>query len=1535
MTRSLLIRLAAVVVLLGVLLLAGLLVLTQTQAGRGVLLGQIEAAFDRQFEGSLELGPLRGGYFSLLEAEGAVLRDPRGEPVLTAEAVAFRPGWRALLRGDVVLRHVTLTRPDLRLVWQEDGSTNLADALRPRRPTSDQPADAPLLDLAGVRVIDGAVTTASTAPPLGIVQAGWLFDVQNARLTGLHALVSLRADGDATRLTVRRFRAALPDLPATIEGLEGRLTFTGDGLHAENVRLALTDSRLEGELRTTPEGLAVHLAEARLDGAEIARLVPAFPLRDRLAVEGRIEGALDDLRLERLRLERGASAAMATGRLRHLPDSLAFDLTLDPLLVRPEDVRALLPEFDGLDRLGRIDGRAEAVGSLAWTGGLRTATDARIALSTEGGRLDGLLAVASAPGSALRLGFDGTVRDLDPGRLAADRALAGDLSGSVRFALSGPNRIDLDARLGAGAFAGRTFEALTTDLALRGRAVSGAATLTAGGRLALDGTLDLASGTADVTAEAVAFDARRLLPDSPPTQLTGTIRLDATGAPGFPLDALTADLALALDGSTVTLADSAWALPAEPMRLALRPDGAAAPRLTFRTEAVALDAEGDFSWDALVPLAAAWGERLAVLGRAEVDKPLRPDTVRAAAAPLPIPALAEQRITLKLTALRESGLRPLLPAVAEASGLALTATLSGERLALALDAQGGFVETGGPRLDGLDLALRLDALAEGDLFDGLDLRLDTRADSLSGFGAGTIAPRLTLTRLDGRRALALDVRAERVADSLALHLDGLVALEPTRNRLITDLAFESPGEGWRLDEGVIDLHPDALVFQAFEARRVRTTNGAGNGGANGYANGYVGGYANGATPVLSLRGIASARPEDVVDLRSNGVGLGELLLLAGLPLPFDGPLRADLAIGAALGQPVVSGEATVAPFVAWGTEAGRIHAASTIRPDSDAIALTLRAEPLSDSAAVRNAFTLGGDVRFPGRRPDGTRDAGRLDLAADIDRLDLFFFDHLFPALIAGSTGGASGSGTITGDFAFPLFNANLVTENGRTTVPDFNLELGVSGPVTVGREGIRLRDLHLMDKRGGTGRVGGLIGFNEYRFFSFDLAAALSTFEIIDVDARQAGTLPFYGRIRASGSATFTGPLDNVRLATSDAVTTPDSEIFIPITAGGPAGDTGFLVFANPDGTIPEPEARRSLVGQRPDTERPFLDGFEMQLGITAPPGSTVHLVFDPVIGDVISAVGAAEMQIVLAEGEFLTFGTFDVARGDYLFTAGDVFTRRFELAPGGTLTWDGDPVDAQLDLPATYRTRASLAGLDGLDARQRVPLVIDLGVTGRVSAPLVDLSIRLDESGGRTVPFAEALRVRLNEPDRQAEYATSVLLTNTFLLAPSDAGAAAFTRAADDLLFTSLSELVSTRLNRFLNQALDADFLDVAVGVQQSGTRDELDVTYGVALRLLDERLLIRGEGLYQQFESAPGADALRGEVAVEVRLGPSVSLEAFYRREGDPTLGAGLSAATVEAYGAGVTYRTEFTSWNAFMRRLLGPESAAGDSVTARTD
>ncbi len=412
---------------------------------------------------------------------------------------------------------------------------------------------------------------------------------------------------------------------------------------------------------------------------------------------------------------------------------------------------------------------------------------------------------------------------------------------------------------------------------------------------------------------------------------------------------------------------------------------------------------------------------------------------------------------------------------------------------------------------------------------------------------------------------------------------------------------------------------------------------------------------------------------------------------------------------------------------------------------------------------------------------------------------------------------------------------------------------------------------------------------------------------------------LPFYGQIWASGSLELTGPAYNAMLISNDAVTKASSELFIPVTEDEMYSDVGFLIFADSTGQIPDINQlayRRNLLSKRPEGERKFVDGLSMDLNILAPQGSTVHLVFDPLLGDVVNAVGSGRVQIQRREGDFATFGTLFVESGDYLFTAGDVFARRFLIENGGTITWDGDPIDARLEIPASYRTRASVAGLPAnAYESDHIPLIVQLDISGRVSTPEVDLSLRTDRSDRNYRGKLELIEAILNQSERLTDYATSVLLTNSFLLTTESApDTGTLTNSGNQIAFTSVSQLVASQLNRFLGEALPN--VDLNLGLQGESL-EEPEVTYGVALYLLDQRLVIRGQGVYQN-ELTQNQPDLEGEFEVEVRLTPNVSVSVFLRRESD-VLNSENSLTSTR--GAGLSYQTQFSSWSRLFNRLFG--------------
>ncbi len=1522
------VRAAALLVLLAAL---SVVVLTRTQFGRDALRNQIVRAFDNEFEGSLEIGRLQGNLVRELFASDIRLFDPEGNEVAHVDSVSMTPHWRSLFRGTFVADEVTIVQPTVNLVLNAAGELNLVRAL-----TSTNPSIGPTNPLdfhtANLRVVDGAVSSRNIgAVPAGVL-AGDLFDYTNATVSGLNAELELDWRDDVQLFRVASFQANLNNGSLSIEGLDGRVSVADGSVQVENFNLLTTRSHMRGTVTLTNlteglENIDANIVESQIAAADLVAILPSFPLADAVALQGHVYGPLSSLAIDNMVLSRGSTELLAEGTLNGLPDSVAFNVVTPGSRILAEDLVAVVPTLvlpAEASRLGQVSVEGDISGAVHFGGG-RAGTRVRgdVVLVSDAGGVDGFAEVQSYPNAPLRFTIDVDADSVNPSVVLADEEFAGSLTGRVFAERSG---VDGDATvfrigLGSSSFAGRTADSLSAEGIWRGQTVE-ADVIVRQGSSRLDGALfvDGVESALSFDGTLSSFDINRLAPDAPATRFSGPVSIALVGTS---LADLQTEIEADFSEAVLEVSGVMQNLPTGPLTLVIAPPDEVGSRFRLTTEIVDAELKGSLDLESAFVLGDRWGTAFAQTVAAETNKPLRstpksitPGPRNASRNLSPRPFQLDVRVVDPIAL---QAFLPTIPLFSTGTDIVLGGYVGSDSIAVNVSASGTRIGIGTVELGRYNLKASVDGFYGSNLTETLSISLDAEAANLHVATRRFLHSQVVADLESGELSLSVVGNGVFGSKGNVLDLQGRLAFLPDRNRLTIDnLDVRTSGVAWGGDGPIIaDLYSDAAVLEhvSFTQTDIDTDER------------------------LDFSGILSTTPGDSVFVDVQRLDLGRLARLGRIrPLRSEpgGILSGRLAIANLLRRPEVSGALAIPRLMLGNRILGQVAIKSSLIPTGNGVEMELRLTPpdtLSEAGVPpnllleQNDLAIRGLVRFPGRDDAGLRDVGEFDLSLDVRKADLFIFDLIFDKLLSDTRGFASGAGRISGDFSFPIFEADLTVNNATTSIPTFGLGFRLRGDVSVDREGIHLNSVELQDKGGGTARIGGSVLFNSYRYFSLDLNAALSNVEIIDVPS--SSTLAFYGHILASGTATIAGPLDNVLLSSFNAVTTADSEIFIPIRASGVARDRGFLIYADSLGQIPEEQERTNLISGKPTSERSFTEGLEMNLNVTAPPGSTVHLVFDEATGDVINAEGRAALQLTIREGRFRTFGTFTASGGNYLFTAGDVFTRRFEIEPGGLLVWDGDPLEAQLNLTADFRTRASLAGLglSGLE-RQRVPMVIRTNIGGRLTAPLVDLSIELDadqRAGGGSSSAVEALRPILNNTGQQALYASSVLLTGTFLLAPveniSAGGSEAITGAADELLFTSISQLVSSRVNLFLSEALASENVEILLGLTPVDALQRFDLTYGVALRLLDERLVIRGEGVYQQYENQPSGGELQGELAVEVRLSNSVAIEVFYRRESELLGTSGVGAAPYGAYGAGISFERDFTSWRSVLRGLLG--------------
>lgn len=1486
-------------------ILAAFAIFALTSAGNEYLHAQLEEAFSEAFAGRLSVESVTGVPARTLTAHEISLYDAEGRLVAEADSADISLSWRSLLSNNVRIRSLTLYRPAFSLMRLKSGAWNVQEYFA-GSPTSAGSARG--LAIEHVRILDGTLHTSNegSAPPL--VASNWLFDYTESFALRLDVEASLQAGDEGGRLVLHKLSAALPEAGIAIRQSSGVLTFSEQGFTFSDAYIQTDHSVVTGYISSTTNNggaprLALSLDKSRLAFDEWKKLAPALPLAKQATVSLRAEGPINHLVIDTLRLKTAGAQLAASGSIDGLGienQAITFSAASSVEADSPSALLAMVedpPVTELAAGDAYVEGKVRLAGS--WSNS-RLRLSGNVEADALDGRLNGAFTATTMPNEppvySAQLQTDGvSLAQIFP-RLDQPYSITGPVH--IRRSSSDGAYPHVIADVG-GEFLN---DAGLASLQLVVTPTDETFAVTARGRQngpgRLDATLELRRGRSVTTISGKAslrrYDAARFWPnDTLSTRLNAGITFDGDFASWGEIDA---SLTLDMDSSVIGYGRESHDVAASTTTVDIRttPDNSA---LSVGGDVLNAELTGHFSLPALVSVSERWYERLRGSVVSTLRKPMPQTNLVAAdlaSYALPVfdhPLRDSIRVEGSISLVRPGVLAALWPSDAPH----------------ALETSATFELNAGPTTHHLVGALKGDSLrwnghALADYRGRISVEARHVENRLRGRWSAEVtaedawvnnasvgAIELTSRYSDGRGEVNLNTGN---GGSGPLQLEVGWTPYPTYNKVsIRRLSFAKDEYSWQLREpSAVNVYYNGVAIPGLSfARQGEEETG----------------------PRVALRGALSGAPADTLSITMRGLSLASLVGLIPGDHPVQGRVHGKFDYTGGLRQPALTGAARIANVRYDGHLLGDLHLESRYAADSSAMAVAVRMTPDTASMDFNGSkrpaplrLSAHGMLRLPGLTASQRKD-GALDLDVNVERADVFFLNYPpFSALVADARGFFHGNVNVTGSFQRPVFTGEFELERTSVRLPQFNLHYTANGPFTIDAEGLHFSKMNIRDDGEGVATVRGDLLFNDYDYLSFDLDADLGNLLVMNLTSAEA--LPFYGEIRAEGRYSLEGPFGDALLRSTNARAAGNSEIFVPLTDYDGGVDAGFIVFRD------EPDTPRI-----PRREAPkFLKGLDMDLNVSAQRGTTVHLILDPLLGESISARGAGRLQLVREEGELQMFGTLNVSGGEYLFSAGELFMRRLVLEQGGAITWDGRSEDPVLDLTATYRTLASTAGLFYSAGRpETLPLIVNLSVEGRLQAPQIQVDLAIDHASSAFSGQYAGLEALLNQPEHVAEYATSVLLTNSFLLTTSLAQAqnGGFTETRNQIAFTSLSQLVTGQLNRYLSEVIPN--LRMNFGVQRRSS-DQLGVSYGLALRLLDERLIIRGSGAYRNEETSSTRENLEGELVVEVRLHPNVAVQVYYRRKGEL-----LESVLTNTTGAGLSYRTEFSTWEAFIRRVFG--------------
>lgn len=497
------------------------------------------------------------------------------------------------------------------------------------------------------------------------------------------------------------------------------------------------------------------------------------------------------------------------------------------------------------------------------------------------------------------------------------------------------------------------------------------------------------------------------------------------------------------------------------------------------------------------------------------------------------------------------------------------------------------------------------------------------------------------------------------------------------------------------------------------------------------------------------------------------------------------------------------------------------------------------------------------------------------------------------------------------GGFTVDYLKTTYTFERGTVDIDDYLFDL--SGMV-------------LYDKRRNRARLDGGIRHDHLKHFGFN--ASLNTLEpFLALDTKKGDNEQFYGQAIGMGKINFSGSFQRPDISVIASVG-EGSKLIIPVSSERKVGQLDFVRFVEKN-----PKENKKTKDERE------LTGVGINLDITVLRGAEMQIIFNEQSGDVIKGAGRGAVQISVPRGgDFKMFGEVVIDEGEYLFTLYDLFNKGFRVKEGGTLTWNGDPFGAIINLEAEYRDLSTsvysflqeylVAASDDLKAAANTNTSVDLRMKlrGDLLKPTIDFDLAFPNLRGDLQSFAESkIRILKQDQNELNKQVSGLILFGQFL--PADFALGTQARA---FALNSVSELVSNQVSLMVTELLkdlvgDGVLSDISFNVRQALTSTgNNEFQFSLKPYFLKDRLSVQVGGNIQN--NAPGTDVntfVGTDVVIEYAITPDRNLKLRIFQKLQPDVGGRRFQV-----GTGLSFRKEYNSlsdfFQSFRRKVKGEKA-----------
>lgn len=632
---------------------------------------------------------------------------------------------------------------------------------------------------------------------------------------------------------------------------------------------------------------------------------------------------------------------------------------------------------------------------------------------------------------------------------------------------------------------------------------------------------------------------------------------------------------------------------------------------------------------------------------------------------------------------------------------------------------------------------------------------------------------------------------------------------------------------------------------------------------------------------INISGKLSNSIDDSLNVNIENFDLAIANLFLSENMNIQGVLEGDVAIAKLDKNPFVAADLSIENIYLNNKNFGDILLRTYLDNNQDIIA-----QALALQKGNRGIDTV---INFNGIYKPFSKD-GDINGNIKLSNLDFKFFSPFIQGFISNPYGFISGNLNLSNNIHNPHLAGELNFRRSGLTINFTGATYNFSNKLIIEPNAIVFEDFRVYDDKGKWFDLFGSIKHKNFSDFVLNINTEFDNFIFIDNQSDYSSL--FHGKTVLSGNAGLFGDLNNKNISINANVESmPETDMTIELSSGKTASEFAFINFINPNDSTTE-----KII--------PSQNGININAHAKLTQNANLNIVLPYSIGE-MSINGNGDITYrQTKDGTMSILGDYNINDGQLDIDFKNMLKRKFTIREGGSIIFNGDPLDANMNVEAIYQVRAPLSGIPTISdpalTERKIPVNCVIKFSGNLTDPLITYNLEFPnvEENIQSLIYGS---IDMNDQAAISEQVFSLLVMKTFMFSTDNS------MLSSGIGANSL-DFISSQISNWLS--LISHNIDINVNYNEAGEFNPEEVEISVKTTLFNDRLIINSN-IGVQKENTTGVtqntSGIVGDFEAEYKITKDGLLRGkVFNKSNEYNI---LEPNAPYTQGIGISYHTEF--------------------------